>query len=202
MSDKPKVYQGVRVKATVRELLQKRRALQAMKTATTNQCLSSQEPCYAPLPDVWSGNSITVNSVQPQYFNVCNDQMQTCEFNDQALIDMILQAEDFTNSNFPPASQSLPWSHEQFPSYTENNCQNWAPSSGSESLNLPSPDENTYSPPQCYASFPSSLCYSDPTQMDSPAVLQFEPLGEFSGERKESRLHNVQHVRLVAQLNR
>lgn len=35
-ADKPKVYQGVRVKTTVKELLQKHRALQAQKTATVN----------------------------------------------------------------------------------------------------------------------------------------------------------------------
>lgn len=36
LADKTKVYQGVRVKTTVKELLQKHRALQAQKTATVN----------------------------------------------------------------------------------------------------------------------------------------------------------------------
>lgn len=35
-ADKTKVYQGVRVKTTVKELLQKHRALQAQKTVTVN----------------------------------------------------------------------------------------------------------------------------------------------------------------------
>lgn len=42
LADKPKVYQGVRVKTTVKELLQKHRALQAQKTATVNNGVEYQ----------------------------------------------------------------------------------------------------------------------------------------------------------------
>jgi len=51
-ADKPKIYQGVRVKTTVKELLQKHRALQAQKTAqptTVNNTVGNTIKIITPL---------------------------------------------------------------------------------------------------------------------------------------------------------
>ncbi|KAJ8397194.1 hypothetical protein AAFF_G00440280 [Aldrovandia affinis] len=174
MPDKPKVYQGVRVKATVKELLQKRRALQAaMKTVTISQSVAIQDVCSQSFPayhyDVCSGNSMPDNSsFQPRQYtdNVCNIPIETSAFDNQESINMMLPPENFSNNPFPAASSTQHWTRGHFPSNPEYCNHGMAPSSPTDSLNLPSPvDYNSYSLPQSYSS--SSSCYSSPTRMDS-----------------------------------
>uniref|UniRef100_A0A3B1IC47 Lnc RNA pou2af1 n=1 Tax=Astyanax mexicanus TaxID=7994 RepID=A0A3B1IC47_ASTMX len=62
MSDKPKVYQGVRVKTTVKELLQKRRK---------SQTVPSPDSCPTTLPahgDVFPASSVPDTYFQPRQF--------------------------------------------------------------------------------------------------------------------------------------
>ncbi|KAI1893466.1 hypothetical protein AGOR_G00124010 [Albula goreensis] len=193
MSDKPKVYQGVRVKATVKELLQKRRALQAAIKTTTNgphinvitidravalsfipQSVAMQDVCSPSFSafhfDVCPGNSLpdSSNSQPRQYIdNVCNIPVESTAFDNQQLINMMLsEFQNFSNNPLPPPSSAQHWPHGHFPSNNDYYTQGMAPSSPADSLSLPSPvDYNSYSPPQSYSS--SSSCYGSPTRMES-----------------------------------
>ncbi|XP_061072855.1 colorectal cancer associated 2 isoform X2 [Conger conger] len=175
MSDKPKVYQGVRVKATVKELLQKRRALQAAikREAKISQSMATQDVSSPSFPayhfDVCPGNSMPdSNSFQPQQYtdNVCNIPVETSGIDNQQFINMMLPPENFSNNSLPVASSAQYWNQGNFPSNSEYYNQGMAANSPSDSMNLPSPiDYNSYSPPQSYSS--SSSCYSSPTRMDS-----------------------------------
>ncbi|KAJ8280607.1 hypothetical protein GJAV_G00056830 [Gymnothorax javanicus] len=178
MSDKTKIYQGVRVKATVKELLQKQRALQAaIKTAKISQSLATEDVSSPSFPayhfDVCAANSMPdISSFQSQQFtdNACNIPLETTAFDNQQFINMMLPPENFSNNSLPVASSNQFWSHGQFRSNSEYFNQGMAPSSPSDSMNLPSPiDYNSYSPPQSYSS--SSSCYSSPTRMDSSYSL-------------------------------
>uniref|UniRef100_A0A3B3Q6Y0 Lnc RNA pou2af1 n=1 Tax=Paramormyrops kingsleyae TaxID=1676925 RepID=A0A3B3Q6Y0_9TELE len=133
MSDKPKVYQGVRVKATVRELLQKQRARQAAHHF-----------------DVCSGNSIPDASYQtsPYIDNFCDSPMETSAFDNQ--YPNVMFPQDNFSSILPADSSVQHWAHGHFLSTSDN---------------LPSPDYNSFSPPDSYSS--SSSCYSSPSRMDS-----------------------------------
>lgn len=177
-ADKPKVYQGVRVKATVKELLQKRRALEAaIKTTKVSQSPATQDFHSPSFPayhfDVCPGNSMPdSNSFQPQQYtdNICNIPLETSPFDNQQFINMMLPPENFSDSSLPAASSAQYWTHGHFPSNSDYYNQGMASSSPSDSMNLTSPiDYNSYSPPQSYSS--SSSCYSSPTRMDSSYSL-------------------------------
>ncbi|XP_036393358.1 colorectal cancer-associated protein 2 isoform X1 [Megalops cyprinoides] len=170
---KPKVYQGVRVKATVKELLEKRRALQAaIKTTAISQSVAIQDVCSPSFPaypfDVCPGNSMPDGSFQPRQYadNFCNVPIEAGAFDNQQLVNMMLPPESFSSSFLPPASAAPTWPHGHFASSADYYSHGMAPGSPSDSISLPSPaDYSSYSPPQCYSS--SSSCYSSPTRMDS-----------------------------------
>ncbi|XP_048838206.1 colorectal cancer associated 2 [Brienomyrus brachyistius] len=172
MSDKPKVYQGVRVKATVRELLQKQRARQAaVKSTTISQNFTVQDDCATPIPahhfDVCSGNSIPDASYQtsPYIDNFCDIPMETSTFDNQ--YPNVMFPQDSFNSILPADSSVQHWAHGHFLSTSDYHINGMVPSAipDSLSLNLPSPDYNSFSPPDSYSS--SSSCYSSPSRMDS-----------------------------------
>nr|XP_046244357.1 colorectal cancer associated 2 [Scatophagus argus] len=120
MSDKPRVYQGVRVKTTVKELLQRHRAREAnsKKVKTISQaCLDFQDPCASTFPSRYvepptaalpqDANSCGTRALQllaasfdfPD--NSCNIQMQESAINDiqQQFGDMMLPGNGYSGNN-------------------------------------------------------------------------------------------------------
>ncbi|XP_044058750.1 colorectal cancer associated 2 [Siniperca chuatsi] len=121
MSDKPRVYQGVRVKTTVKELLQRHRAREAnsKKVKTISQaCLDLQDLCATtfplgryvdPPPAIPPADSSSCGATALQLrtasFPVpdgsCNIQMQESTFNDiqQQFGDMMLPSNGCSGNN-------------------------------------------------------------------------------------------------------
>ncbi|XP_034556205.1 colorectal cancer-associated protein 2 [Notolabrus celidotus] len=121
MSDKPRVYQGVRVKTTVKELLQRHRAREAnsKKVKTISQaCSELHDLCAATFPDRYvdpppavphaaDSNSCGVRALQlrtasfPFPDGSCNIQMQESAFNDiqQQFGDMMLPSNGYSGNN-------------------------------------------------------------------------------------------------------
>ncbi|XP_014069275.2 colorectal cancer associated 2 isoform X1 [Salmo salar] len=169
MSDKPKMYQGVRVKTTVKDLLQQQRALQtAIKTVRMkSQSLASQDVCVSSsLPghyfDYFPQEMNSNGSFQPRAFPDSNVQMES--FDNQQLISMMMPNETYGSGIVHPATSTKLWPQENH-SLNMDYCVNgMAPSSPSGSLNMSSPvDYNSYSPQESY----SSSCYNSPNRMDS-----------------------------------
>ncbi|XP_038548689.1 colorectal cancer associated 2 [Micropterus salmoides] len=119
MSDKPRVYQGVRVKTTVKELLQRHRAREAtskkVKTMGLSQaCLDLQDLCASTLPCRYvdpppsippadaSNCSARALHLRATLFPVpdssCNFQMQESTFNDvpQHFEDLMLPSNGYS----------------------------------------------------------------------------------------------------------
>ncbi|XP_066564769.1 colorectal cancer associated 2 isoform X2 [Amia ocellicauda] len=140
-----------------------------------NHSSQIQEACSTTLPVPYYDCGPTTaladnNHFQQRHYqdNVCYDQIQMPPnaFDNQQFIDMILQNENFTNTPLPPAFCAQQGSLEPFHQGFDYYSPGMAPSSPSDSSNLPSPaDYNSYSPPECYSS--SSSCYGSPTRMDS-----------------------------------
>ncbi|XP_046718091.1 colorectal cancer associated 2 isoform X1 [Silurus meridionalis] len=172
---KPKVYQGVRVKTTVKELLQKRRALQAAESRKT-QAVTTQDVCSTPVTaahlDIISGSSSQDAYFQPREFAASVHMPMEDMFDDQMLMNMI-PAENFSSSAALCATAPAQWSHGYFPSCTDYYTNSLASSSPTHSFSLPSPcDYNSYTPPESHSS--SSSCYSSPTRMDMSSSFTLE----------------------------
>ncbi|KAF4085927.1 hypothetical protein AMELA_G00100520 [Ameiurus melas] len=148
MSDKPKVYQGVRVKTTVKELLQKRRALQAAESRK-KQAGTTHDVCSTPVTgqlDILCGSSAH-DYFQPRQFAESVHMAMEDMFDDQLLMNMI-PAENFSSS---AAASSSP----------------------THSFSLPSlVDYNSFTPPESHSS--SSSCYNSPTRMDMSSSFTSE----------------------------
>ncbi|XP_070826751.1 colorectal cancer associated 2 [Chaetodon trifascialis] len=120
MSDKPRVYQGVRVKTTVKELLQRHRAREASskKVKTISQaCLDLQELCASTFPGRYvvpptavppaDASSCGARSLQLRTASFslpdvpCNIQMQESASNDiqQQFGDMMLPIHGYSGNN-------------------------------------------------------------------------------------------------------
>nr|XP_046150380.1 uncharacterized protein LOC123992854 isoform X2 [Oncorhynchus gorbuscha] len=168
MSDKPKVYQGVRVKTTVKQLLQQKRALQtSTKTVIMkSQSLVSQDVCVSSslsghcfdyFPEEMNSNCI----FQPRAIPESNVQMDS--FDNQQLISMMISNETYSSGILHPATSTKLWRQENHSPNMGYYGHGMAPSSPSGSLNMPSPvDYNSYSPQESY----SSSCYNSPTRLD------------------------------------
>ncbi|XP_051535639.1 colorectal cancer associated 2 isoform X2 [Myxocyprinus asiaticus] len=166
MSDKPKVYQGVRVKTTVKELLQKHRAMQTQTTETKSQAMTGRDVC----PATWNTHHdlfLARQATEP-YFQTSpytdngNIQMENA-YDHQQMMNM-MPHETFSGGNIV-CSTSSQWSDGYPPSNTDIYGASLDSSSALDSSNLPSPnDYNSYSLPQSHSS--SSSCYSSPTRMD------------------------------------
>ncbi|KAI7800736.1 colorectal cancer associated 2 isoform X1 [Triplophysa rosa] len=189
-ADKTKVYQGVRVKTTVKELLQKHRALQAQKTATKSQAMTSRDVCSTTLNtqlDVFSGRQAQDPYFQTRSFTEHVNVPMENAYDHQQMMNM-MPPETFNNNFvFPTSAQ---WANGYLPSNTESYGTNLVSRSPSDSFNLPSPvDYNSYSPPQSHSS--SSSCYSSPTRMDLNS--------SFSPENYHYQHCNLQHCFCLSQ---
>ncbi|KAM9442435.1 POU class 2 homeobox associating factor 3-like isoform 1-T1 [Salvelinus alpinus] len=168
LSDKPKVYQGVRVKTTVKQLLQQKRALQtSTKTVRMkSQSLVSQDVCVSSslsdhyfdyFPEEMNSNCI----FQPRPIPESNVQMDS--FDNQQLISMMIPNETYSSGILHPATSTKLWRQENHSPNMGYYGHGMAPRSPSGSLNMPSPvDYNSYSPQESY----SSSCYNSPTRLD------------------------------------
>uniref|UniRef100_UPI003AAD24EF colorectal cancer associated 2 n=1 Tax=Centroberyx gerrardi TaxID=166262 RepID=UPI003AAD24EF len=196
VGNKPRVYQGVRVKTTVKELLQRQRAREAdsKKVKTISQtCMDIQDLCASTFPGRYmdataaghvadtSGGGARALQLRAASFPVldgaCGIQMQESAFNDnqQQFVDVMLPGNGYSNNDngnsysaslLPLPSFPLPWSH-GLSSDADYYGHGMAPSSPPDSLKLSSPvDHNSYSPQDSFSSS-SSSCYNSPTRMES-----------------------------------
>ncbi|KAM4566888.1 colorectal cancer associated 2 [Odontesthes bonariensis] len=195
MSEKPRVYLGVRVKTTVKELLQRHRAREANNKKPKTAYLELKElsgsifstPHADPPPAAPQTDSSRSASRAPQQrtssFLVPDGsgtiQMSGSAFNGihQQFGDGPLPCNGYNNNNggaidynapLPPLTTSspLPWCH-GLPSDADYHGHGMAACSSSESLTPCNPmDHNSYSPQDSFSSSPSS-CYDSPTRMES-----------------------------------
>ncbi|XP_024865772.1 colorectal cancer associated 2 [Kryptolebias marmoratus] len=196
MSEKPRVYQGVRVKTTVKELLKRHRAQEANSRKLQTAYLELKElyaPVFpsrhedtspaAPAASVCSGGSRAAPpraASFPLPDGSCSLQMQVSAFNDvqQQYGDVMMPSNGYNNSNpkgdlsyNPPlhhglTSSPLPWSH-GLSSDADYYGHGMAACSSSESLTRNNlMDPNSYSPQDSFSSS-SSSCYDSPTRMES-----------------------------------
>ncbi|XP_030601220.1 colorectal cancer associated 2 isoform X2 [Archocentrus centrarchus] len=195
-SDKLKVYQGVRVKTTVKELLQRHREREANTkklNAIHQACLELQElPAatfpsrhVAPPPAIHPSedNSCGVLALQlrttmsfPLPDSACNIQTQESVYNSiqvqqQQFGDVMLPSNGYSGTAYdtplPPLPTSpQPWRH-GLSSDVDYYGQGIAPCSSLESLTFCNPmDPNSYSPQDSFSSS-SSSCYNSPTRMEA-----------------------------------
>ncbi|XP_043975437.1 colorectal cancer associated 2 [Gambusia affinis] len=191
MSEKQRVYQGVRVKTTVKELLQRHRAKEASRKPQPvyleqkESCPSVHQSCHEDPPPAAPPADMSSRALQlrapslPVTKSSCSLQMQASAFCDpqqQQFGDLMLPSNDYGlssrgamdyNSLPPlPTSSPLPWSH-AISSDVDYYDQGMAACSLSESLTLYTPlDSNSYSPQDSFSSS-SSSCYDSPTRMES-----------------------------------
>ncbi|XP_068601904.1 colorectal cancer associated 2 [Brachionichthys hirsutus] len=212
-ADKPRVYQGVRVKTTVKELLQRHRAREAnsKKVKTISQaCLDLQDLCTSTFPGRYTDPPPTAppgdaNGCSAQAFQMrsdsfpflessCSIQMQENIFNDiqQQFGDMTLPSNGFSGNNItplpPPPNFPSPWCH-GLSSDADYYGHGMAPFSSPESLKLCNPaDHNSYSP---QGSFSSSSSSSSSSCFDSPTRIMSSYRG-FTSEHFHYQHCNVQ----------
>uniref|UniRef100_A0A4X2LPK1 POU class 2 homeobox associating factor 3 n=1 Tax=Vombatus ursinus TaxID=29139 RepID=A0A4X2LPK1_VOMUR len=168
-SEKPKVYQGVRVKITVKELLQQRRAHQAASGGILSQSSSVQFPealspsSAAPYLEP-EHISPAPNYFQPRQFSSCVsceenpsclDQVFESYLPTESLLDHSLSSTQGVPLCFPDSFQDTPFCFNQ----------SLAPGSPSDSSALSSPLEYSYSPPQQPSLTP--VTYSCPSSLDT-----------------------------------
>ncbi|XP_072547900.1 colorectal cancer associated 2, partial [Salminus brasiliensis] len=163
--DKPKVYQGVRVKTTVKELLQKRRALQAAESRKS-QAVPSPDSCLATLPaahgDAFPASSAPDTYFQPRQF-VDNGHISMEDAFDHQFLMNVMPSEGLNASS--TVCSPAAWMDGYIPACTEYYNNTLAPSSPTHSFNLSSSvDYCSYSPPESHSS--SSSCYSSPSRLD------------------------------------
>ncbi|XP_061538635.1 colorectal cancer associated 2 [Phycodurus eques] len=187
--DKPRVYQGVRVKTTVKELLQRHRAREAnrKKGKTISQaCLDPAALCastlptfsYVETPAAPFADPGTCAALQPRPASYpvpdigCSIPAQEGSF---SIGDMMVPIDCYSaNSNSddcyestlpPPPSFPLPWSHD-LASDSDHYGHGLAPRSSPASLQLCSPvDHHSYSPQDSFSSSSSPSCDDSPTRM-------------------------------------
>ncbi|XP_059564008.1 POU class 2 homeobox associating factor 3 [Myotis daubentonii] len=149
MSEKPKVYQGVRVKITVKELLQQRRAHQAASGGTLSGGNSAHlsDPVTPPSAVYFEPESVssTPNYFQPREFPSC----VSCEENPSCL-DQILDSYLQTETHLDPLLNSTQSAPHYFPDSFQAApfCfnQSLAPGTPSDSSTLSGSLDFSYSP--------------------------------------------------------
>ncbi|KAG8519007.1 LOW QUALITY PROTEIN: Colorectal cancer-associated protein 2, partial [Galemys pyrenaicus] len=194
MSEKPKVYQGVRVKITVKELLQQRRAHQAASGVTVSMNLAllpmpvrphatlglarlgphprpqppSQLAYFSWLYFEPEPISSTPNYFQPREFPSC----VSCEEN-PSYLDQILDSYLQTETHLDPSLNSMPSTAHYFP----GSCQD-APFCFSQSLTPGSPsDSSTLSGSLDYSYSPAQLPSCNPENYNCPPSLDTRNCG-------------------------
>ncbi|XP_054881291.1 colorectal cancer associated 2 [Poeciliopsis prolifica] len=190
-AEKPRVYQGVRVKTTVKELLQKHRAKEASRKPQPvyfeqkELCLSVPQsrhedpPPASPPADMSSRVPQLRAPSLPVTKSSCSLHMHASAFSDPQqhhFGDLMLPSNDYSFSSrgamdynslpAQPTSSPLPWSH-AISSDVDYYGQGMAACSSSESLTFYTPlDPNSYSPQDSFSSS-SSSCYDSPTRMET-----------------------------------
>ncbi|XP_008052222.1 colorectal cancer-associated protein 2 [Carlito syrichta] len=169
MSEKPKVYQGVRVKITVKELLQQRRAHQAASGGTLSGGSSMHlsdpvAPSSAGLYFEPESISSTSNYFQPREFSSC----VSCEENPSCLdqiFDSYLQTETYSESSLNSMQGGPPCFPDGFQAAPFCFNQSLTPGSPSDSSTLSGSLDYSYSPAQ----LPSYALenYSSPPSLDT-----------------------------------
>ncbi|XP_063062420.1 colorectal cancer associated 2 [Engraulis encrasicolus] len=167
--EKSRVYVGVRVKITVKELLQRKRACQeAIKPVAKSPAPASVEvSSVTSLPDCPPTKSLLppCNNLPSRSYteNMCNMPLDNGYVGDHQMMINMMSTDHFNSSGVYSQYSSQGYSPPNLDYYS--NCV--VPNSPSDSFNLPSPvDCNPYSSPYSYSSSTSSSCYSSPTQMD------------------------------------
>ncbi|XP_032694277.1 colorectal cancer-associated protein 2 isoform X3 [Lontra canadensis] len=169
MSEKPKVYQGVRVKITVKELLQQRRAHQAASGGTqlpggngvhlSDPAPPSSAGLYLESEPV----SSTSNSFQPREFSSCVsceentsciDQVFESYLQTETHLDPLLNSTQSTSPYFPDSFQAAPFCFNQ----------SLTPGSSSDSSALSGSLDYSYSLAQLPACAPEN--YNSPPSLD------------------------------------
>lgn len=171
--EKPKVYQGVRVKITVKELLQQRRAHQAASGGT----LSGENNIHLPDPVTASSAGLyfepesissTPNYFQPREFSSC----VSCEENPSCL-DQILDSYLQTETHLDPLLNSMQSTSHYFPDSFQT-----APLCFNQSLTPGSPsDSSTLSGSLDYGYLPAQLPSYAPENYSSPPSLDIRNCG-------------------------
>ncbi|XP_061058531.1 POU class 2 homeobox associating factor 3 [Eubalaena glacialis] len=169
MSEKPKVYQGVRVKITVKELLQQRRAHQAASGGTlsggNNVHLSDPVPPSSagqyfepePIPS-------TPNYIQPRELSSCVSCEENPGFLDQ-IFDSYLQTETHPDPS-PNSMQSTPhYFPDSFQAAPFCFNQSLTPAWPSDSSTLSGSLDYSYSPVQLPSYTPEN--YNSPPSLDT-----------------------------------
>ncbi|KAM6932804.1 colorectal cancer associated 2 [Lycodopsis pacificus] len=193
MSDKPRVYQGVRVRTTVKELLQRLRAREDIsrkaKTVYLNVLLGSAAKqrlalsrYVAPPPVVPPADASSCGARTFQLDGSCNTQMLGSSFNDiqQQFGDMMLPSNGYAGNNnnnnntgsgysacLPPHPAFPPPCRHGLSSDADYYGHGMAPCSSPEPLKLCNPTDHSYSPQDSFSSSSSSSCYDSPTRMES-----------------------------------
>ncbi|XP_027436946.1 uncharacterized protein C11orf53 homolog isoform X2 [Zalophus californianus] len=169
MSEKPKVYQGVRVKITVKELLQQRRAHQAASGGTLPggngvRLSDPGPPSSAGLYFESEPVSSMSNYFQPQEFSSC----VSCEENTSCL-DQIFDSYLQTETHLDPSLNSTQSTPHYFPDSFQAApfCfnQSLTPGSPSDSSTLSSSLDYSYSLAQLPSCAPEN--YNSPPSLDT-----------------------------------
>ncbi|KAG7237039.1 hypothetical protein INR49_032885 [Caranx melampygus] len=183
--NKPRVYQGVRVKTTVKELLQRHRAREAnrKKLKTISQaCLELQDLCASTLPSKFKQQ-------QHEHEHKHKQQQRPNFIPSARYVDPAPPPPPppppppATTINTPAelsscGARALQLRSAPYPvplplpdsacSSSSSSSSIPAPCSSPESLKLCSPvDQNSYSPQDSFSSSSSSSCYDSPTRMES-----------------------------------
>ncbi|XP_059723204.1 POU class 2 homeobox associating factor 3 isoform X2 [Haemorhous mexicanus] len=154
MSGKPKVYQGVRVKITVKELLQQRRARQAAAgsavpwDSSSSSSIQFAESVSPPHPEPFEAEAIPpVPSCCPSWqFSSCLSCEESPGYLEQ-LIDSCLQSDAPSEPAFSAFQPSPHYTPDTF--QPVQLCFNQGlPASSPSSADLPSPWSSSCSPPQ------------------------------------------------------
>ncbi|KAM6158582.1 POU class 2 homeobox associating factor 3 [Rhynchocyon petersi] len=151
-TEKPKVYQGVRVKITVKELLQQRRAHQAASGAT--QSGSSSTHLAAPAESSSAGLyfepepiSSTPNYFHPREFSSCFTCEENPNYIDQ-ILDSYLQMETHSEPSFTSMQSTSHYFPDSFQPAPFCFNQSLTPGSPSDSSTLSGSLDYSYSPVQ------------------------------------------------------
>ncbi|XP_042329904.1 colorectal cancer-associated protein 2 [Sceloporus undulatus] len=172
LSGKPKIYQGVRVKITVKELLQQRRAKQAVveEAVSGESCGSTIQfvepfspPCAAPYVDAELKSSSS-SCQQPWPFQSCITCEEIPSYLEQ-LVDSCLQTEPALDASLAIAQGNLPCSPDSY--------QPGPPPCLNQSLGTGSPDSSDPSSSFDYSYSPSQLPPFAPISYNnSPSPLE------------------------------
>ncbi|XP_059575939.1 POU class 2 homeobox associating factor 3 [Alligator mississippiensis] len=171
VSGKPKVYQGVRVKITVKELLQQRRARQAVTDATVPRgdnggSVQFPEPASPPCTEPYFEAEPIASApsyFQPRAFPNCISCEENPSYLEQ-LFDSYLQAEPPSDTSLNAFQTSAHYNPDIFQPAPLSYNQSLVPGSP-DSPDLSSPLDYTYSPPQLPPFAP--LNYSTPSPLDT-----------------------------------